>query len=211
MIADSPYRSVAVWRAPVALILLMLLVEIAGDQGRQWLSFDRSSVLDGQWWRLLTGNLAHLGWYHWLLNALGLLVLVLLCPEHLSAKVWIRRVLLLGLGVCVGLLACVPTLSNYVGMSGVIHGLFVLGLVPQARRGDLIAVGCLMYLIGKIGWELYAGAPVSDEAAIGGRVIVESHLFGTLSAVLYGLAFRSFSGTEGSSSQRTETTTESSS
>jgi rhomboid family GlyGly-CTERM serine protease len=198
-IAESPLRSAAVWAAPLLLIVLTFVVELLGDWGRAQLSFDRAAIFNGQWWRLLTGNLAHLGWYHWFLNALGLLVLVLLCPEHLPARIWLRRLLLLGLGMTAGLLLFVPDLSNYVGMSGVIHGLFVLGLVPQVRRGDLIALGCLLYLVGKIGWELYAGAPVSDELAIGGRVVVESHLSGVVSAVIYGLVFRSFDGREGQS------------
>lgn len=197
MIANSPYRSAAVWLAPAALMLLLVVTELLGDWGRELLRYDRSAILDGQWWRLLTGNFVHLGWYHLALNEMGLLVLVLLCPEPLPAWVWLRRVVLLSLAMTSGLLAFVPQLQSYVGMSGVIHGLFVLGLMPQVLRRDLIALGCLLYLVGKIGWELYAGAPVSDEAAIGGRVVVESHLSGTISAFVYGALFRSFRGNEG--------------
>lgn len=196
MISNSLYRSAAVWTAPTLLMLLLAGVELFGDAGRALLQYDRAAVLDGQWWRLLTGNFAHLGWYHLLLNEMGLLVLVLLCPEALPVQLWVRRVVLLGIGMSAGLLLFVPKLSTYVGMSGVIHGLFVLGLVPQVLKRDLIALGCLLYLVGKIGWELYAGAPVSDEAAIGGRVVVESHMFGTLSALIYGVVFRSFWGKE---------------
>ncbi|MFA5937872.1 MAG: rhombosortase [Sinimarinibacterium sp.] len=184
-------------------MLLLAGVEVFGDAGRVLLQYDRSAVLDGQWWRLLTGNFAHLGWYHLLLNEMGLLVLVLLCPDALPVHVWARRLVLLGTGMSAGLLLFVPKLSTYVGMSGVIHGLFVLGLVPQVLKRDLIALGCLLYLIGKIGWELYAGAPLSDEAAIGGRVVVESHMFGTLSALIYGVVFRSFWGKETRVSKKT--------
>jgi hypothetical protein len=82
-------------------------------------------------------------------------------------------------------------------MSGVIHGLFLLGLVRQVVRDrDLIAAGCIAYLVGKIAWEMYSGVPVSDEQAIGGKVLVESHLYGTLSAVLYGLIFGAFTRAE---------------
>ncbi len=181
---------------PLALMLLLLLTEFLGDSGRAWLSFDRNAIADGQWWRFLTGNFVHLGWYHWLLNELGLLVLVLLCPEVLPWRVWVRRLLCLSLGMTLGLYLFVPDLRNYVGLSGVIHGLFVLGLMPQVLKRDLIALGCLAYLLGKIGWELVAGAPVSDEAAIGGRVAVEAHLFGVLAAFVYGAIFRSFTGRE---------------
>lgn len=177
-------------------MLLLFVTELGGDAGRALLQYDRMAIADGQWWRLLTGNFVHLGWYHWLLNELGLLVLVLLCPETLSWKVWARRVLLLSLGMSLGLYLFVPGLRTYVGMSGVIHGLFVLGLMPQILKRDLIALGCLVYLLGKIGWEMGFGAPVSDEVALGGHVVVESHLFGSIAALLYGLTFGSFRGRE---------------
>lgn len=196
MIPKSPYRSLALWGAPLAIMILLFLTELLGDAGRAWLRYDRAAIEAGQWWRLLTGSFVHLGWYHWLLNELGLLVLVLLCPERLSPLVWARRVLLLALGMSLGLFLFTPQLDNYVGMSGVIHGLFVLGLMPQVLRRDLIALGCLAYLLGKLGWELIFGAPVSDEQAIGGQVVLQSHLFGSICAFIYGLVFRSFTRVE---------------
>ncbi len=198
MITKSPYGSRAVWFAPLVLIVLLLVLETFGDAGRSALSFDRSQILHNwQWWRVLTGSFVHLGWYHYLLNAMGLVVLVLLCPEALKPWIWVRRVCVIAIVMGLCLLVFVPSLSNYVGMSGVIHGLFVLGLMPQVLKRDLIALGCLSYLVGKIGFELVAGGPVSDESALGGRVVVESHLFGTLAAFAYGLVFRSFRGNEG--------------
>ncbi|HEY0975586.1 MAG TPA: rhombosortase [Solimonas sp.] len=196
MITKSLYTSRSLWLAPLALMTLLLVTELLGEPGRLWLAFDRHAIADGQWWRLLTGNFVHLGWYHWFLNELGLLVLVLLCPDMLPWRVWLRRLLWLSLGMTLGLYAFVPEMHRYVGLSGVIHGLFVLGLLPQVLKRDLIALGCLLYLLGKIGWELYAGAPVSDEAAIGGRVAVESHFFGVVAAFAYALVFRSYDGRE---------------
>lgn len=196
MIPDSLYRSPAVWGPPLVLMLFLLLLETLGNSGREWFSYDRAAMEAGQWWRLLTGNFVHLGWWHWFLNEMGLLVLVLLCPERLSPAIWLRRLLFLGLGMSLGLYFFVPELGNYVGMSGVIHGLFVLGLLPQVAKKDLIALGCLLYLLGKIGYELYAGAPVSDEAAIGGSVVVESHLFGSLAAFVYAFIFNCYRRTE---------------
>lgn len=192
MITDTSYRSRELWLPPAALMLLLTLIELGGDPLRELLRYDRAAIASGEWWRLLTGNFVHLGWYHWMLNELGLLVLVLLCPDRLSMAVWTRRVVFLGVAMTLGLYYFVPDIRWYVGMSGAIHGLFVLGLVPQALKRDLIAAGCLAYLLGKIGWELFAGAPVSDEQALGGSVLVESHLYGTLAAFVYGVAFRSF-------------------
>ena len=191
MITNADYRSPAVWLPPAVVMALILLLGLGGEAARVALRYDHGAIAGGQWWRLLTGNFVHLGWWHLFLNEMGLAVLVLLCPEKLSWAVWVRRLVLLSLGMSAGLYFLTDT-AWYVGMSGVIHGLFVLGLVPQIRKKDLIAAGCLLYLMGKIGWEMWAGVPVSDETAIGGKVLVESHLYGSLSAVVYGLISGAF-------------------
>ena len=176
---------------------LLLLLALGGEPVRAALRYDAAAIGAGQWWRLLTGNLVHLGWWHLFLNEVGLVVLVLLCPERLAWSVWLRRIVLIGVGMTASLYFFVPRTEWYVGMSGVIHGLFLLGLGRQiVDRRDLIAAGCLAYLVGKIAWEMVAGVPVSDESAIGGKVLVESHLYGSLSALIYGLIFGAFRRTE---------------
>jgi len=197
MITNADYRSTAVWLPPLVVMALILLLGLGGDAARMALRFDRAAIDAGQWWRLLSCNFVHLGWWHLFLNEMGLLILLLLCPERLSPAVWARRIVLIGLGMGGGVYGFVPATQWYVGMSGAIHGLFVLGLGRQVRESrDLIAAGCLAFLVGKIAWELVAGVPVSDEAAIGGSVLVESHLYGSLSALIYGLIFGAFSRVE---------------
>lgn len=178
------------------LMALIFALELLGDTGRLCLRYDRVAIAQGEVWRLLTGNLVHLGWWHWFLNELGIIVFVLLCPDPLSGWVWARRVVLLGVGMTTCLYFLVPEMRWYVGLSGVSHGLFLLGLGRQALARDLIAVGCLAFLFGKLAWEMAMGVPVSDEQAIGGRVALESHLYGALSALLYGLAFGAFTRLE---------------
>lgn len=201
IIAEAPYKPMKAWAVPLCLMALLLLTELMGNTGRDWLRYDRDLIAAGQWWRMLTGSFVHLGWWHLFLNEMGLAVLVLLCPQRLSASVWLRRLLFLSVGMSIGLYLFVPRLQSYVGMSGVIHGLFLLGLVPQVLKKDLIALGCLLYLFGKLGWEIFSGAPVSDETALGGSVVLESHLFGTLAALAYGLVFRVFTRIETFSSK----------
>lgn len=192
MITESSASSRAVWAIPAGLGLLCAVLALGGDAARALLAWDRGAIAAGQWWRLLSGNFVHLGTYHLLLNLLGLLVLVLLCPQRLSATRWLTRLLVLSLAVGVGLYLFAPQWQRYVGLSGVIHGLFLLGLLPQVRQGDRIALIALLYLFGKLGWELATGAPVSDERALGGKVVLASHLYGTLGALMYGLIFEFF-------------------
>lgn len=196
IIAEAPYGAARTWGAPLVLMLLLLLIELCGDAWRDALCFDHARIADGQWWRLVTGSFVHLGWWHLFLNEVGLAVYVLLCPQPLAALVWLRRLLLLSLGMSLGLYFFDPRLRTYVGMSGVIHGLFVLGLLPQVLKRDLIAFGCLAYLLGKLGWEFFAGTPVSDEEALGGHVVLASHLFGAISALAYGVVFRTLTRLE---------------
>ena len=196
IIAEAPYGSVKTWLPPLILMVLLLLLQLLGNSGREWFCYDRDLIGAGQWWRLLTDSFVHLGWWHLFLNEMGLLVLVLLCPQPLSFAVWTRRVLLLSVAMSLGLYCFVPQLHSYVGMSGVIHGLFLLGLLPQVLRKDLIASGCMVYLFGKLAWEMVSGTPVSDEQALGGSVVLQSHLFGTLAALAYGVIFRSFTRNE---------------
>lgn len=193
----SARGSADVWLWPSLLILFIALLGLGGAPARDALNYDRIAIQAGQWWRLLTDNFVHLGWWHLFLNALGVVVLVLLCPERLSGLVWLRRLVLIGIGMSLGLYFFVPDTRWYVGCSGLIHGLFVLGLGRQImHQRDLIAIGCLAYLIGKIAWEMTTGVPVSDETALGGSVLVESHLYGSLSALLYGLIFGAFTSVE---------------
>ncbi|MGQ0528467.1 MAG: rhombosortase [Panacagrimonas sp.] len=172
-------------RAPLVLVLLMLVLAMGGETVRDALAYERDALARGELWRALSCSLVHLGWYHASLNLLGLLALVILCPQTLSAREWVQRLVVLSLMTSLGLYVFVPELVRYVGFSGVLHGLFFLGLWPQARRGDALAVGCLLYLAGKLIWEILVGAPVSDEIAIGGRVVTQAHLFGTLGALAY--------------------------
>lgn len=186
-----PLRAHApVWGLMALILVLELACEWGGEPVRDALRYDRAAILDGQLWRLLTGHLVHLGGSHLLLNELGLLVLVMLCPQPLSAREWAQRLLFICLGLSLGLMIFVHALHRYVGLSGVIHGLFLLGLLPQVRQRDVIAALALAYLIGKLVWEQWTGVPVSDEAAIGGRVATESHLLGVVVAGVYAALFQ---------------------
>ncbi|PPE73164.1 rhombosortase [Solimonas fluminis] len=185
MIADSIVRSGERWAVPAGVALLCLLLALGGDPVRDALAYQREAVAAGQWWRLLGANFLHLGWYHLLLNLLGLWTLLLLCPEPLPARTWLLRLLVLGLAVTLGIHVLAPQWRSYVGFSGILHGLFLLGLLPQALRRDGIALAALACLAAKLAWEAFSGTPISDEQALGGRVAQEAHWFGIIAALCY--------------------------
>ena len=54
---------------------VLLLPELGGDAGRALLRYDRAALAAGQWWRLLTAHVVHLGLEHAALNSLGLVLM----------------------------------------------------------------------------------------------------------------------------------------
>ncbi|MCK2094551.1 rhombosortase [Thauera aromatica] len=168
------------WVSATALALLLLLLSAAGDDARLALRLD-PSTLPQQWWRLLTAHFVHLGWHHTLLNVAGVLLCCALTPDVFDRRAaW--RIVGLALGISLGLWGLSPDALPYVGLSGVLYGLFVLGLAPKALRRDPWAGVSLALITGWMLWQWWAGALPAEERLIGGRVISIAHLYG------YGLA-----------------------
>jgi rhomboid family GlyGly-CTERM serine protease len=184
--------SVKTGRVPLAVGALALLLQAFAPVTLPWLSMTRDGVEAGQLWRLISGHVVHLGWYHLALNLTGLAALLVLCPAPLSSREWLRRFVLVALGCSLALYAFAPDVSWYMGLSGLLHGLFLLGLVPMVLARDPIATAALAFLLAKLCWEQVAGVPLSDQQAIGGPVVTLAHLFGTLAALVYGFAFGVF-------------------
>lgn len=188
MIPEASPATPAVWLPPLLLVLVSAALEFGGVTVSEALRYDRTAVDGGQWWRLLTCNFVHLGWWHWLLNALSIGLLVLLCPERASLSSWLGRLIVIGAGMSLCLHGFTPRLSYYVGLSGLVYGLFALGFVRQIVAGDRFAIACLAFIAARIVWELIIGAPASEVELIGGAVVAESHLYGVFSAIAYGIA-----------------------
>lgn len=174
------------WLVPAVLSAGCGLLMLGGTPLATDWSLQREAVAQGQWWRLLTCNFVHLGLWHYLFNVASLAVLPLLCPERLPGREWALRLVVLSLSVGVGIELCVPWVGMYVGLSGVVYGLFLLGLGRMALQGDRFAMLCVAYLLGRVGLELYSGTAAWERRMIGGEVVAESHVCGFAGAALLG-------------------------
>jgi len=145
------------------------------------LRYGRSEILESaQWWRVLTGNLVHLGYSHLLLNLSGLALISLLVGHALSVRQWVFIGLCSMLGVGFGLLTFNPELSWYVGLSGALYGLLLAGAIAEFNNQKLFACALGAITVGKIVWEQLFGAADTSEKLTGGTVIVDAHLYGML-------------------------------
>lgn len=172
------------WALPLGVIVLFVTVQAAGavDAWR----FSHPEIASGAWWRLLTAHFGHLGWIHLLLNAAGLLLLFCLFGERLRPVQWLAAILLFSLAVGVGLYLFSPGVDWYVGFSGTLHGLFVLGAAAALAGGDRTGGGVLALFAAKLAWEQWRG-DASTAALIGANVVVDAHLYGAVAGLAYGL------------------------
>ncbi len=178
------------WHLPVLLALSCALLALGGADLTEALRYQRTAILHGQFWRLLSGHLVHLGKAHLLLNLCGLGLVWALFARELSGLAGWLVLLCSALGVSLGLLLFDPALDWYVGLSGVLHGLFVAGALRLWRERPTEAALMLTVLAGKLLWEQWLGPMPGTSAIAGGPVIVDAHLFGTLGGCLGALLWR---------------------
>ncbi|MBO6558761.1 MAG: rhombosortase [Pseudomonadales bacterium] len=169
---------------PGALALLVLLVQIIGLSTT---TYDLPLIEQGEIWRLITGNLAHLNWSHLGLNLLGVLFLWLLHGDDYKVIHYFTVAFVAGIAVTLGLLLLNPAVETYAGLSGVLHGLLAWGVILDflARRKTafILAGG----LIAKLIYEAYQGPDSASQSLLNAPVIIEAHLYGTIGGLMAGL------------------------
>lgn len=153
------------------------------------MQYDRVAILDGEYWRLLTGNFVHLGLNHLLLNTAGLALVAALVWQYYTSAQWAMILAISCAAVGVGVFIAVPELRWYVGLSGVLHGLLLAGACVEIRRYPQTGWPLMLLVIGKLVYEQFQGSMPFSEAAAGGPVVVESHAFGGAAGLLVGLFF----------------------
>ncbi|MCH8278820.1 MAG: hypothetical protein IIC12_07825 [Proteobacteria bacterium] len=78
----------------------------------------------------------------------------------------------------------------YVGLSGLLHGLLVAGILVRLRDLNAETVILAALIVAKLAWEQFNGPLPGSETTSGGPVIVDAHLYGAAGGVLGGLLTR---------------------
>ncbi len=177
----------------MAVLVALLCIVLQATGLPELLRFDRQAIADGSWWLLLTGNFVHLGASHLWMNMAGFALIVALIWVHYSLFQWACIILFSSLVVGIGLYLRDPEVLWYVGYSGTLHGLIMAGCIADLRKYPKSAAILLVLIVGKLAWEQLAGALPGSESVAGGRVVVNSHLYGAIGGTLIGLVLTGFS------------------
>ena len=170
------------WRrgaVPLVIGACCFAFALGGEAARDWGSYDRAGLANGQVWRLITAHLVHLGWAHLWPNLLALLLIGGLLEEFLSPVEWTVASLVTGFAISTGLYLFQPDTHWYVGLSGVLHGSWRAGPSddpgpcggarrrPRSRAHPEAALGRDRRTV-----------PLTPQG--GGAVVVAAHLYGAI-------------------------------
>ncbi|WP_455206612.1 rhombosortase [Kaarinaea lacus] len=176
---------------PITVAFVVTFIGLFGSDVALWLRFDRNAIFSGEIWRLFTGHLAHLSWSHLLMNLLGLALVWGLFDRYLPTKRWLHVMIFGAFGISLLLLVVDSHLLYYVGLSGVLHAMFLVGCLYDLRiTGRWDAKLLLVIIIVKLLWEQLVGPLPGSEITAGGSVVVDAHLFGALMGLITYLIFR---------------------
>jgi rhomboid family GlyGly-CTERM serine protease len=172
-----------VWATGFAVMLVALQALPPEWQRALW--YDRAAIADGEYWRLLTGNLVHLGWMHLALNVSALLIGTWVFYPARNPIAWAIAQIVCSVVSSLGLYLFSPGIVWCVGMSGALHGLLMIGAIDWIRQGDRVGWLLLLIWTGKLGWEQLQGAMPFSAETVGSAVVTDAHLWGAVGGLLY--------------------------
>ncbi|OUR59805.1 rhombosortase [Colwellia sp. 39_35_sub15_T18] len=185
----APQHSVIVGSIALIAILAFILERMIGNTFTDFFVYQKQLLGQGEIWRLFTGHFLHTNNYHLLLNLAALIMLWLLHGRFYSKSNYIALFLLAALITSLGLYYFSPHLTQYVGLSGVLHGVFVFGALMDIRAKDktgyLLFIGVWL----KIAHEQIYGASTDISTLIAANVAIDAHLWGALGGLLFSIIY----------------------
>ena len=166
--------------APLLVVIVSIVMALTEPASSNLFAYDRNQLNNFQWWRLITGHFLHTNIPHLLLNTAGLALLWALHGHYYRTPHYLIQFLVLCLGTSIGLYYFDQNMQWYVGLSGVLHGLFVIGayfdIKHSFKSGWLMLIGVWLKVI----HEQIFGASEEVAELIAANVAVDAHLFGTI-------------------------------
>jgi len=168
------------------LAVIALLLAFGGSTFSELLRYQRESILEGQLWRVLTAPLVHLNWPHTIMNTTGLIIIWGLFGPTLTNRAWVIITLVCTLCISSALLLFNPDIRWYVGLSGLLHSYFAAGAIAERHIAQRTSIVMLILITSKLIWEQLLGPLPGSAETGGGKVIVEAHMYGAISGLIFG-------------------------
>ncbi|XQW86362.1 rhombosortase [Thalassotalea piscium] len=169
---------------PLLIVFIAVIAFIYNHEISNALSYNRELIAQGQWWLFFTGHLLHTNDMHLILNCAAVILLWALHGQFFSWQSYLLIWLMLALAISVGLYLFSPELISYVGLSGVLHGFFVIGACKDIEHKEKTGYLLLLAVIAKVSYEQVYGASEEVRQLIEANVAIDAHLYGVISGLI---------------------------
>ncbi|ATF08716.1 rhombosortase [Candidatus Enterovibrio altilux] len=147
--------------------------------------WDRVEIETGQWWRIVTGNITHTNEMHLAMNLAALVILTLLHRRYYDVRS--LMIMMWCMMVVIGIAMFWSPFAWYAGLSGVLYGLFVWGVINDIKNKIPLGWMLLMGTIFKLIHEAYIGKNFITAELIGAEIAYQAHWAGAIIGVLFAL------------------------
>ncbi|MCW8994351.1 MAG: rhombosortase [Psychromonas sp.] len=167
------------------IILLTAVIYLLEPQTSQLLAYYHTGIAQFELWRLITATFCHSNFNHLLMNLFGLVITLALFIDTFKLIKIFPIVIFNSIFISCTLFFFEPQVIWYVGLSGVLHGLFSYGvcadIANKDRWGYLLGSGFIIKII----YEQIYGAAQSTIDLINAPVLVNAHLYGALAGIVF--------------------------
>ncbi len=167
-------------------VAVLLVLGVFHETINALLEYNYTGITRGQIWRLLTGHFVHLNFLHAILNSAGLVLCITIFGPPRNLVNSCIYLIVMALFISAGLFIFSPNVSYYLGFSGLLHAVVIHYLILGYNQRRLLYGLALLAITTKLALEqlpffnaFYLHAFISDP------VIVESHLYGAIGALLW--------------------------
>jgi rhomboid family GlyGly-CTERM serine protease len=155
--------------------------------------YHRQLISQGEFWRIFTGHFFHTNGYHLLLNIAALILLWALHGQFYTLKNYSFLFITSAVVCSAGLYFLSPDIRQYVGLSGVLHGVFVFGAMMDIRQQDKTGYLLFLGVWLKIAHEQFYGASKDVSTLIDASVAIDAHLWGAVGGLLFSAIYLFYS------------------
>ena len=182
--AGVAVRRLREWLAILAIFGVCVALAAGGDELRELGRYQRDAIENGEYWRLVSGHLVHLGFGHLWPNLAALVVIGALFEGEFRNADWWRVSLASAAAIDLGLYVLDPAVDWYVGLSGVLHGFVAAGALALLLRRQMLGAALAVGIGGKLLFEQVVGPVPFTAESVGGPVVVAAHLYGAAGGLL---------------------------
>lgn len=168
-------------------LLVVLLATLALITNAESLTFHRDLFSHGEYWRGFTGHFLHTNVNHYVLNSSAVILLWALHGQYYNLLNYSTVFVFSAITTSFGIYIYSPEITQYVGLSGVLHGLFIWGAIKDIQHNDKTGYILLIAVVGKVIHEQISGASESIATLISATVAIDAHLWGMIGGAVIGL------------------------